>query len=105
MNTRSPACEEVGRKAPSKLAGKRERSVTPQRIVHGPRRVEGPHTLEQGLMMTDQEAIEIAERYGLPVVHIPPRGVIDEVVTVDLRGPRPIVTRRPPPTIYPNLRT
>jgi hypothetical protein len=45
--------------------------------------------------MTDAEAIEVAKRYGLPIVSIPPKGVIDEIITVDLRDRnRPIVTRR-----------
>jgi hypothetical protein len=45
--------------------------------------------------MTDEEAIKIAKRYGLPVVRIPPTGAIDEIITVDLRNRRrpPIVTR------------
>lgn len=46
--------------------------------------------------MTDKEAIEAAKQYGLPIVRIPPRGVIDEVITVDLRDwRRPIMTREP----------
>lgn len=46
--------------------------------------------------MTDEDAIEIAERYGLPIVRIPPTGVIDEVITVDLRDhDRPVITREP----------
>jgi hypothetical protein len=34
---------------PSKLAGKRERSVTPQRDRAVPQREEGPHTAKQGV--------------------------------------------------------
>jgi hypothetical protein len=46
--------------------------------------------------MTDEEAIKIAEKYGLPIVRIPPTGCIDEVTTVNLLDPRkPIVTREP----------
>lgn len=46
--------------------------------------------------MSDAEAIELAKRYGLPIVRIPPTGCIDEVVTVNLLNPRrPIVTREP----------
>jgi len=46
--------------------------------------------------MTDQESIEIAQRYGLPIVHILPTGVVNEITTVDLRDRnRPKVTREP----------
>ncbi|ACF01529.1 hypothetical protein Rpal_3023 [Rhodopseudomonas palustris TIE-1] len=54
-------------------------------------------------MITDERAIEIAEqhakRHGRPIVNIPPNGAVDEIVTVDLRGIRPVVTRRPPDPI------
>lgn len=50
--------------------------------------------------MTDQEAIEMARRYGLcrwfPVVRIPPLDCIDEVTTVEWRRNRkPLVARAP----------
>lgn len=46
--------------------------------------------------MTDKEAIAAAKRYGMPIVKMPPTGVIDEITTVDLRNPRrPVVTREP----------
>lgn len=46
--------------------------------------------------MTDDEAIKAAERYGLPIVRIPPTGCFDEVTTVNLLNPRrPVVAREP----------
>lgn len=48
--------------------------------------------------MTDEEAIQIAKRskWG-PIVHIPPTGAVNEVVTVDLSDSRkPVVTRASP---------
>ncbi len=45
--------------------------------------------------MTDADAIQIAKRVGLPVVLIPPRGAVNETITVDLRDrDRPVVTRK-----------
>jgi hypothetical protein len=49
--------------------------------------------------VTDEEAIDVAKRYGVrngPVIKIPPIGAVDEIITVDLRDwDRPIVTREP----------
>lgn len=48
--------------------------------------------------MSDDDAIEIAKRYGLsrwfPRVRIPPKGCIDEITTVEWRRHQePLVTR------------
>jgi hypothetical protein len=55
--------------------------------------------------MTDDEAIEIAKRYGGkngPIVKIPPMGAVDEITTVDLRNwDRPVVTRDPSEKFMP----
>lgn len=46
--------------------------------------------------MTDEEAIELARKYGIMIVKIPPMGCIDEVTTVNLLVPCcPVVTREP----------
>lgn len=49
--------------------------------------------------MTDEEAIKIAKRFGVrhgPIISIPPRGAVNEIIRVDLSDlDRPIVTREP----------
>jgi hypothetical protein len=53
--------------------------------------------------VTDVEAIDIAKRYGLPIVRIPPAGCIDEVITVDFQdAARPVVTREPSSNFGPH---
>lgn len=55
--------------------------------------------------MTDEEAIEIAKHYGLPITRIPPTGCIDEIITVNLLDrKRPIVTREPSSNFSPGQR-